>query len=144
MGIGQLPVDRNWVADNRAHPTLLQSLLDPVAAAAFRDSVASTGGGGTAAGVAEQLAAGATADAHHKLVPAVTGLGCRQREAVEIAEGIGLSVGQLYSDSSVPCALLPRLHVASRRTLWLEGWSSDQLFHQSGPPIAPGRMSGVQ
>ena len=63
-------MDRNWVIDDCAHPTLLQGLLDPVAAAALGDAVAFTGVGGGAAGVAERLAAGATADAHHELVPA--------------------------------------------------------------------------
>ena len=62
-------MDWNWVVDDRAYPTLLQGLLDPVAAAALGDAVACTGAGGIAAGVAERLAGGATADAHHELVP---------------------------------------------------------------------------
>ena len=44
--------------------------------------------GGIAAGVAERLAAGATANAHHELVPAVAVVGRRQGEAAEIAKGI--------------------------------------------------------
>ena len=44
--------------------------------------------------------------------------------------GIGLSVGQLYSPASVSYDLLPGVHVASRRTFWLDGWSINQSRHQ--------------
>ena len=114
MGVGRLPVDWNGVVDDRAHPTLLQGLLDPVAAAALGDAVACTGVGGGAAGVAERLAAGATADAHHELVPAVAVVGCRQGEAVEIAKGIPVTLGDGCSFAD-PLLKPWQLHVQDSR-----------------------------
>ena len=113
MGVGRLPVDWNGVVDDRAHPTLLQGLLDPVAAAALGDAVACTGAGGIAAGVAERLAGGATADAHHELVPAVAVVGCRQGEAVEIAKGIPVTLGNAGAFAD-PLLELRQLHVQHR------------------------------
>ena len=85
MGVGRLAVDWDWVVNDRRHPGVLQLLLEPVAAAGFRQAEvrAVSGWGASRAAGGAGVAGG---NAHHELVPAVAiGTGFGPGEGIAIA-----------------------------------------------------------
>ena len=63
-------MDRDWVIDDRRHPGVLKLLLEPVAAAGFRQAeIGAVSGWGASRAAGGARVAGR--DAHHELVPAV-------------------------------------------------------------------------
>ncbi len=107
-------MDRDRVVDDRGDAGVLQLLLEPVAAAGFRQPEAGAVGRGGAVAAADRLGA-AGGNAHHELVPAVA-LGARFRQGDRLGGSEPLAVGGGDGAAALHPALQVRqLHVEHRR-----------------------------